>query len=85
MATSQAPVSDALVPMLQNKGALIAEYRKRNSAYSFLTVHPADEEAHAALGWEVHRRGKKQLRLRRPKSHDRALEDRAWCLFYRMG
>jgi DNA sulfur modification protein DndB len=82
---NQPAVSDAVTALLQTKGALTAEYRKRNSSHAFLTIHPADEAQHVAQGWEVHRRGKKRLRMRRLKDHDRSLEDRAWCLFYRMG
>lgn len=74
-----------LVPLLQTKGALLAEYRKRRNPFAFLTAHPADEAKYLAEGWAIHRRGKRAFRLKRAKAHDDALEDRVWCLFYRMG
>src|SRR5947209_19174612 len=77
---------DALSPLLQDKGALRAEYRKRQTPFTFLKkIHPADEQKYTEEGWQVHHRGKTLLRLKRPKSHNDELEDRAWCLFYRMG
>lgn len=76
---------DSLRPLIQEKKKLVAEYRKCASPYTFLTVHPADESEYLSQGWQIHRRRKRKLRLQRPKTHDRALEDRAWCLFYRMG
>jgi len=36
-------------------------------------------------GWEVVKKSKTTTRLRRPKSHDKHLEDRVWTLMYRMG
>lgn len=46
--------------------------------------HPlVDEEI--SKGWELSKKNKTTTRLRRPKSHDKALEDRVWTLLYRMG
>jgi DGQHR domain-containing protein len=78
-------INKVLSPLLQSKGALKAQYRKRQSQYVFIKIHPADEQQYSEQGWEIHKRGKKSLSLKRPKSHDNALEDHAWCLFYRMG
>ena len=36
-------------------------------------------------GWKVHRRGKSAVRLSRPKAQSVSLEDRVWCLLYRLG
>lgn len=77
--------TDPLYPVLQNKGALRAEYRKRQTPDMFLRVHLADEQEYVNQGWEPVRKKKKSVRMKRPKSHDVALEDRTWCLFYRMG
>lgn len=77
-----------LHPLLTNKSALTAEYRKRNSPYLFRSEHSADQEALIAQGWELHGRPKanqKSVKLRRLKPHHQALEDKTWCLFYRMG
>jgi DGQHR domain-containing protein len=46
--------------------------------------HPlVDEEL--AKGWIVVKRNRATTRLRRPKPHDKLLEDRVWTLLYRMG
>ena len=83
--SGQSDSSDTLSPLLQTSGALKAEYRKRQSQYVFRNIHPADEQVHIDQGWEVDRPGKKRTRLKRLKLHGDDLEDRAWCLFYRMG
>lgn len=75
----------SLAPLLSDAKTHAAEYRQRNNAYEFRSVHPADTEAEVAKGWEAHKLGERSTRLRRPKSHDQKLEDRVWCLLYRMG
>ncbi len=52
--------------------------------YETRTVNPALVEQLTTDGWSVDRRNKKSVRLRRPKSHGKHLEDRVWSLFYRM-
>jgi len=76
---------DELTNLLQCRDKATSEFRKRNSDYVFASVHRADVAEYTDKGWEVTRRGKRQHRLRKLKSHHRALEDRAWCLLYRMG
>ncbi len=81
----QSVTGNVLSPLLKTPGTLKAEYRKRRSANVFMTgVHPADEKKYQDDGWEVDRRGHR-LRLKRIKTQCKDLEDRAWCLFYRMG
>jgi DNA sulfur modification protein DndB len=46
--------------------------------------HPLVEEE-TAKGWTVAKKSRTTTRLRRAKSHDKALEDRVWTLMYRMG
>lgn len=36
-------------------------------------------------GWQVHRQGKSAVRLSRPKPKSTFLEDRVWCLLYKLG
>jgi hypothetical protein len=36
-------------------------------------------------GWLLKRAGKKLIQGKRPKTNDRLLKDRVWCLFYQMG
>lgn len=58
---------------------------RRSKSDDFKSVrHPLiDEET--AKGWTITKKNRTTTRLRRPKSHDRALEDRVWTLTYRMG
>lgn len=71
--------------LLEGREKTLAEFRKRNSSYVFDSVHRADVAEYLEDGWEIVRRGQRQHRIRRPKTHHRALEDRVWCLLYRMG
>lgn len=77
--------AELLTPLLSDKQSQITEYRIRNSPYNFKSVHPADIEAEVAGGWEIQREGKRKCRLKRDKPHDQRLEDRVWCLLYKMG
>ena len=74
-----------LSPLLSAPKELVSEYRKRKKRYEIKGVHPADVAVEAVKGWEEHRSGKRVIRLRRLKSHDKWLEDRVWCLFRSMG
>ncbi len=74
-----------LSPLLSAPKELVSEYRKRKKRYEIKGVHPADVAVEAVKGWEEHRSGKRVIRLRRLKSHDKWLEDRVWCLFCSMG
>lgn len=62
-----------------------AAFRVRNSKFESRSVHPADVPEFVEKGWEVNRGGKRKSQIRRPKSHNQQLEDRAWVLLYRMG
>lgn len=74
-----------LVGLLDTSGTRMSEYRVRNSAVNYLSVHSADEEEKIERGWQLVRKGKRQSRLKQSKPLSQMLEDRAWCLLYRMG
>ena len=74
-----------LFPLLADTKTLASEYRKRKSAFDLKSVHPADVSEQEAKGWILQRSGKRSTRLKRPKGHDRWLEDRVWCLLRAMG
>jgi len=59
-------------------------YARKRDTYIYKKVHPADQEKAEADGWIVHKEGSNTVRMKRLKSHDKLLEDQAWCLFYRM-
>jgi DNA sulfur modification protein DndB len=78
-------IADQLLSgLLRSDSDLAVEYRRRNDLYVYQSVHPADVDALLAQGWEVRRRGKTRVRICRPKTHDRLLEDNVWALFRRM-
>jgi len=63
----------------------MAEFRLRNSNVNYQSVHSADEADMTAKGWQLVRQGKRQSRFKLTKPLHQLLEDRTWCLLYRMG
>ena len=61
------------------------EFRQRRKQFVEKSVPFSEEAAHLRDGWEVLRRNKTNIRLRRPKSLDHLFEDEVWCLLARMG
>ena len=74
-----------LHPLVADPKEAASAFRKRKSLNIEQTVHPADVAEEVERGWVIQREGKRAVRLKRPKSHDRWLEDRVWCLFFSMG
>jgi len=74
-----------LHPLIADTKDAASAFRKRKRAHVEKTVHRADAEEEVARGWIIQREGKRAVRLKRAKSHERWLEDRVWCLFYSMG
>lgn len=74
---------DFLVPVLSDKKLQAGEYRARNRTFVVQSVHASEVAEFIEKGWQVQRAGKRTS-LRRPKSHDQQLEDRVWCLLYKM-
>lgn len=58
--------------------------RARGRDFQTKTVSPATAEHMLTEGWEIDKKNKKSIRLRKPKAHDVLLEDRLWSLMYRM-
>lgn len=69
--------------MLPTK-SIPAETRKRLSPYQFETISPKLIADHEADGWVVHQRMKRTVKMRRPKTHDIAFEDRVWAAFAKL-
>jgi len=74
-----------LESLLTDKSEIKSHFRKRNNAFEFKSIHPADTLKFLEKGWQVQREGIRSTRIKRPKSHDRLLEDKIWCFLYRMG
>lgn len=77
--------STFLSPLISEDKLLRSAARRRKSRFESKTAHHADVENEQQAGWEIQKVNKASTRLKRPKSHDRYLEDRVWSLFYSMG
>jgi DNA sulfur modification protein DndB len=56
----------------------------RNSEYEYITIKKNQLDEYIKDGWEFSRKNKQSYRLKKPKSHDIAFEDRVWALFAKM-
>ncbi len=74
-----------LSPLISTGSSLLAEYRRRRIPYEQKRIHPRDLDTHLDNGWLLQRLGKRVSRVKRPKRHDKGLEDRVWCLLHSMG
>ena len=72
-------------PILTEDNGLNTQFHKRRQSVSWKSVHPADVLEEESKGWVVQRHYKRSTRLKRQKGHNVMLEDRVWCLMYRMG
>lgn len=78
------PPGDLLRDQMLAARSIPAEVRRRMSPYSFTTVQPRDIPTKEADGWVVDKRNKKSVKMRRPKPHDVAFEDRVWAAFAKL-
>lgn len=77
--------STFLTPLISDAKHLAAEFRLRRNATELRSIHPADYVEYERAGWTKQKEGIRKTTIRRPKAHDRTLEDRVWCLFHSMG
>lgn len=71
---------DALLPTR----SIPAEIRRRLSPYEYATVPQKRVEEMEQDGWIVERKLKRTIKMRKPKPHDIAFEDRVWVAFAKM-
>jgi len=64
---------------------LDSAYRKRNKNWITKKIVPQDITSFINDGWEVRKKTKKTITLRKPKDIGSAFEDDVWCIFYKMG
>ena len=64
---------------------LKSELRRRRSKHNELSVPLSEEESRIAAGWELVRRNRNSIRIRRLKPVDQGNEDETWTLFALMG
>lgn len=60
-------------------------FRRRKDEYDFHKASFEDEKKFLDDNWAVHKRTSSYVWLKKRKSAEATLEDRIWCLFYRMG
>lgn len=72
-------------PLLTTKPTLSAEFRKRNKNFITKAVIKENVDYYLERGWEYDRKLKKKIRLKKLKGFDEILENKVWCLFYKMG
>ncbi|WCL54358.1 DGQHR domain-containing protein [Gimibacter soli] len=77
--------NSSLSPLVLAAAELASEQRRRKRNYELKSVHPADVSIEEEKGWIVVRAGKRTTSMKRPKRHDKWLEDRVWCLMHAMG
>lgn len=78
-------LGEFLTPLLEDEKLQASEFRLRKNQFNFDSIHPADVDEHITKGWEIQREGKRKTRIKKEKLHDQWLEDRVWCLLYKMG
>jgi DNA sulfur modification protein DndB len=71
---------DGLIP----PKSIPAEIRRRMSPDLYVVVQPKQIPDREAEGWVVDKRNKKSVRMRKPKPHDVAFEDRVWAAFAKL-
>lgn len=71
--------------MSSDPAALKREAAKRMKSYDELSVAHSDVDLYVSQGWYVADVMKRKTALRRLWTHDQALENRTWALFYLLG
>lgn len=66
-------------------GALRSIFRRRKDENEYRKIPSEDQKKYLGDGWQVHKETASHLWMKKPKSAEIMLEDRIWCLFYRMG
>lgn len=62
-----------------------AQARLRRERHNYKSIPLSEENAAISDGWELARRGKASLRMRKKKPSTQALQDRFWSILQRMG
>jgi DNA sulfur modification protein DndB len=75
---------EGLGPLLEGD-ALRGAFRRRRDTNEYLKVPLDHEDKYIQQGWTVHKATQSHLWLRKQKTAEQMLEDRIWCLMYRMG
>lgn len=79
------PLGDLIRDNVLPLKSVPAETRKRLSSDQFVTVPPTRISDLEEDGWVLDARNKRTVRMRKPKPHDVAFEDRVWATFAKLG
>ncbi len=74
-----------LSPLLSDSNEIHATLRKKANSFTFKSIQSNKLDNYIAQGWEISRKNKTSYRIKKQKSHDILLEDKAWCLLAKMG
>lgn len=78
--------SEALLwPLIDKDADLRKEFRRRNPKFDQRRAKLEEVEALLAEGWQIHKRLRASVTLRREKKIDERLENLWWVLLYKMG
>jgi DGQHR domain-containing protein len=78
------PSAELLHPLLTDRKLQASVYRIRHDQYFYKSIHPTELEQYVSEGWLLHKKGKRKTTIKKKKAHDVLLEDRLWCLLYKM-
>ena len=68
-----------------NLQTLGRQYKARKSELDTVSIKPSEFEDFKKLGYSISKKLKTKLTIEKEKSHGNFLEDKIWCLMYRMG
>jgi len=77
-------IGPVLSPLIEGDDRRKAFHRRRD-LFEYKKVSKEDEKKLATDGWELHKALQTYSWIKKKKFPDTILEDRIWCLFYRMG
>ena len=80
----QQPPEELLRDKMIAVRSIPTEIRKRMSPYQFVTVQSKQIPHMEAAGWVLDIRNKRSVRMRKPKPHDVAFEDKVWAAFAKL-
>jgi DNA sulfur modification protein DndB len=84
MAMKKVDSGGALEPLLEGDTLRVA-FRRRRDENEYAKIPFDQEDKSTREGWTAHKRTQSHLWMKKQKRPEALLEDRIWCLLYRMG
>ncbi len=73
-----------MIENIKENSLLTGLSRIKNRSIEVKVIHSADEKLYYDQGWQLYKKLKSSIQIKRDKSHSVSLEDRVWSLFYKM-